>query len=167
MPSTPQTPARARPRAAILVGLAVVAILGMAAGARPHLPTAEAIARIPPVIAVHLAAALAALALGAALMLIRKGRTFHRIAGWAWAGLVALVAGSSLFITSITPGRYSVLHLLTGWTLIVLPLAVFWARRHDVVRHRRTMMGLFYGGFAFNLFIAFMPGRTLWMLVFG
>jgi uncharacterized membrane protein len=59
------------------------------------------------------------------------------------------------------------LHLVTGWTLIMLPLAVVWARRHDVGRHRRTMMGLFYGGFAINLFIAFIPGRTMWTMVFG
>ena len=76
-------------------------------------------------------------------------------------------AGSSLFITSLSPGRFSVLHLLTGWTLMVLPLAVIWARRHDVVRHRRVMMGLFYGGFAINLIVAFIPGRTLWSTFFG
>jgi uncharacterized membrane protein len=29
------------------------------------------------------------------------------------------------------------------------------------------MMGLFYGGFAINLFIAFIPGRTMWTMVFG
>jgi uncharacterized membrane protein len=49
----------------------------------------------------------------------------------------------------------------------MLPLAVVWARRHDVGRHRRTMMGLFYGGFAINLFIAFIRGRTMWTMVFG
>jgi len=30
-----------------------------------------------------------------------------------------------------------------------------------------SMMGLFYGGFAINLFIAFIPGRTMWTLLFG
>jgi uncharacterized membrane protein len=49
----------------------------------------------------------------------------------------------------------------------VLPLAVVRARRHDVGRHRRTMMGRYYGGFAINLFIAFIPGRTMWTMVFG
>ena len=29
------------------------------------------------------------------------------------------------------------------------------------------MMGLFYGGFALNLFIALIPGRTLWMMFLG
>lgn len=114
-----------------------------------------------------MAAAVAALGLGGLLMALRKGRLFHRAAGWIWVGLVSLVAGSSLFITSLNHGRFSWLHLFTGWTLIVLPLAVLWAKRHDVSRHRRTMMGLFYGGFFFNAFIAFVPGRTLWNLFFG
>ena len=135
--------------------------------ARPHAPDLALFAGLPAAIKLHVLGALAALALGAILMTVRKGRTFHRTAGWAWVGLVSLVAGSSLFITTLSPGRFSLLHLVTGWTLIMLPLAVVWARRHDVGRHRRTMMGLFYGGFAINLFIAFIPGRTMWTMVFG
>lgn len=85
-------------------------------------------------------------------------------------GLTALIVG-----VSIAPVGHQVsqaaaqahphgpdLARFTGWTLIVPPLAVLWARRHDVARHRRTMMGLFYGGFFFNAFIAFIPGRTMW-----
>jgi uncharacterized membrane protein len=132
-----------------------------------HAPNLTLFATQSPVIKLHLLAALAALTLGAALMWARKGRRFHRVAGWTWAALVATVAGSSLFITSLNHGRWSLIHLLTGWTLLILPLAVIWARRHDVARHRRAMMGLFYGGFAINLFIAFMPGRILWRLFFA
>ncbi len=67
----------------------------------------------------------------------------------------------------LVDGRWSLLHLFTGWTFIILPLALLAARRHSVARHRRMMMGLFYGGFAINLLIAFIPGRTLWTAVFG
>jgi uncharacterized membrane protein len=124
-------------------------------------------AGLPVAIKIHLVAALAALVLGGVLMSLRKGRTFHRVAGWVWVSLVSVTAGSTLFITSLNHGKWSLLHLFTGWVLIVLPLAVIWARRHNVARHRRTMMGLFYGGFAINLFIAFIPGRTMWMMLFG
>lgn len=176
-----QTPAKGwsfRRRFALTMGL-VAAVLAAALGpriggivqeavhARPHAPDLALFAGLPFAIKLHVFGALAALALGAILMTVRKGRAFHRVAGWAWVGLVSLVAGSSLFITSLNPGRFSVLHLVTGWTLIMLPLAVVWAKRHDVGRHRRTMMGLFYGGFAINLFIAFIPGRTMWTMVFG
>ena len=156
---------------AIILGLALSgawgAIARIAVHARPHGPDMGLFASLPPAIKVHLLGAVVALALGAVLMSVRKGRLFHRVAGWVWVSLVSVVAGSSLFITSLNHGKLSILHLFTGWTLIVLPLAVMWAKRHDVARHRRTMMGLFYGGFAINLFIAFIPGRTVWNLFMG
>lgn len=142
-------------------------VLRAVARGRLHAPDLAYVAGIPLVIKIHLVSALAALALGAVLMSVRKGRTFHRVAGWVWVSIVAVTAGSTLFITSLSPGRYSLLHLFTGWTLIVLPLAVMWAKRHEVAKHRRNMMGLFYGGFAINLFIAFIPGRTVWAIFFG
>jgi uncharacterized membrane protein len=142
-------------------------IARMALAAHPHAPDLALFERLPIAIKVHLLAALAALVLGAVLMTVRKGRAFHRAAGWAWVSLVSVVAGASVFITSLNHGHWSILHLFTGWTLLMLPLAVMWAKRHEVARHRRTMMGLFYGGFAVNLLIAFIPGRTLWMMFMG
>jgi uncharacterized membrane protein len=132
-----------------------------------HAPNMAVWNALSPVIHVHVLTAVAALVLGAVLMLVRKGRTFHRTAGWLWVSIVAVTAGSTLFITSLNHGSWSLLHLFTGWTLITLPLAVMFAKRHNVARHRRTMRGLFYGGFAINVFIAFIPGRALWMMFFG
>lgn len=156
---------------AAIVGLSMsgawTAVARIALAAHPHGPDLALFERLPLAIKIHLLAALAALVLGAVLMSLRKGRTFHRVAGWIWASLVSVVAGASIFITSLNHGQWSILHLFTGWTLLVLPLAVIWAKRHEVGRHRRTMMGLFYGGFAVNLFIAFIPGRTLWMMFMG
>lgn len=137
------------------------------AAARPHAPDFTVLASLSPVVKIHLYTALAALVLGAVLMMVRKGRTFHRAAGWTWVALVMTTAVSTLFITSLNPGRWSLIHLFTGWTLVVLPLAVMWARLHQVARHRRAMMGLFYGAFAINLAFTFIPGRTMWSLFFG
>lgn len=182
MSTVSQTPARAPMGFGVRFGLSMVAavgVLGLAMGniigpvtqlavhARPHLPDMSVFTALSPVIQVHLLAALAALALGAVLMAARKGRTFHRIAGWTWVSLVMVTAGATLFITELNHGRWSWLHLFTGWVLLITPLAVFWAKRHDIRRHRRTMMGLFYGGFAINLVFAMMPGRALWMMFFG
>ena len=182
MSSISQTPETKQglPVGRLLLGLSpIIVIVGLAlapfgaelrsavSDAHPHGTDLDLFARIPVVIKVHLLAALAALALGSVLMLQRKGRLFHRIAGWTWVCLVSVVAGSSIFITSLNNGRWSLLHLFTGWTLIILPLAVIWAKRHDVARHRRAMMGLFIGGFAINLLVAFIPGRTLWNLFLG
>jgi uncharacterized membrane protein len=152
---------------ALTVGPAGREVVKLAANAHPHAPDMALFASLSPTVKIHLLCALAALALGAVLMSLRKGRTFHRIAGWVWVVLVSTVAGSSIFITQLNHGRWSLLHLFTGWTLLILPVAVIWAKRHNVARHRRAMMGLFYGGFAVNLLIAFIPGRALWMMMFG
>jgi uncharacterized membrane protein len=152
---------------ALAMGPVASDVLRLATQARLKAPNMNVWNDLSPAIQVHVITAVIALLLGAALMIIRKGRTFHRTAGWVWVSLVSVTAGSSLFITSLNHGKWSLLHLLTGWTLIALPLAVIAARRHSVVRHRRTMMGLFYGGFAINLFIAFIPGRSMWVMFFG
>lgn len=142
-------------------------VLQAARGAHLHAPDMILFGALSTVVKIHLLAALAAVALGAVLMSVRKGKLFHRTAGWMWVVLVSTVAGSSIFITELNNGRWSLLHLFTGWTLLVLPLAAIFAKRHNVARHRRTMMGLFYGGFAVNLLIAFIPGRALWEIMFG
>ena len=142
-------------------------VLQLAGHARLHAPDLTLFAALPPVIKVHLVGALFAIVLGGVLMTVRKGRIFHRVAGWVWVSTVSVAVGATLFITELNHGSWSLLHLFTGWTLIVLPLAVAWARRHEIRRHRRMMMGLFYGGFAINLAFAFIPGRTLWMMFFG
>lgn len=143
------------------------AVLRLAAQGRLHAPNFALFSELSLPIKIHLLTALAALVLGGLLMAVRKGRTFHRVAGWVWVSLVSVTAGATLFIASLNHGAWSLLHLFTGWVLIGLPLAVMAAKRHAVARHRKHMMGLFYGGFAINLFIAFLPGRTLWMIVFG
>lgn len=166
-------------RRSVISAIVVSAILGVAlvptwpyvsqaaSSANPHWPDMSVVWALSPVIKVHLYAALMALGLGAMLMGLRKGRRFHRIAGWLWVGLVATTAGSSLFITELNGDSWSFIHLLAGWTLILLPLAVFWAKRHNVKRHRAAMMGLFYGAFAINLIFTFIPGRTMWNVFFG
>jgi uncharacterized membrane protein len=139
----------------------------MVANARLHAPNMNVWNELSPAVHAHVLTAVAAVILGGVLMTLRKGRRFHRVAGWVWVSLVAVTAGSTLFITSLNHGNWSLLHLFTGWTLITLPLAVWAAKRHVVAQHRRAMMGLFYGGFAINFFIAFIPGRAMWVMFFG
>jgi uncharacterized membrane protein len=104
---------------------------------------------------------------GAILMAGRKGARMHRILGWGWVLAVGIVAVTSLFIQTVNPGRFSFIHILSGYVIIALPLAVAAARRHDVERHRRYMTGLFYGGFAVNFLFVLLPGRFVWNLFLG
>lgn len=137
------------------------------AEAQIHGPDLALFAQLSLPIKLHIFGAISALVLGAVLMTVRKGRLFHRVAGWVWVSFAALVAISSVFILQMNHGRFSILHLFTVITAITLPLGVLAAKRHKVIRHRSTMMGLFYGGFAINMLIAFIPGRTMWELFFG
>ena len=78
----------------------------------------------PAVIQFHAAFAFAAIGLGAAQFLAPKGTLPHRTVGWAWATLMMLVAGTSLFIHTIRMwGPWSPIHLLSLFTLAVVPIA--------------------------------------------
>jgi uncharacterized membrane protein len=132
-----------------------------------HGPDLKLLASTPPVILVHLAFGLLALMVGAILMVGRKGARMHRILGWGWVLAVGIVATTSLFIRVVNPGHFSFIHILSGYVIIALPLAVAAARRHDVERHRRTMTGMFFGGFAVNLLFVLLPGRFVWNLFLG
>jgi uncharacterized membrane protein len=116
-------------------------------------------------IQLHAFAALAALGLGLVQLLAPKGTLPHRTLGWAWVGLMAVVALSSFRITS--RGAYSWIHLISGWTLLVLPLAVLAARRGRVVTHRRSMMSLFLGALVIAGAFTLLPGRIMGAVVFG
>ena len=97
-----------------------------------------------PIIRLHAAFAFAAIGLGAVQLLAPKGTLPHRTIGWAWALLMILVAGSSFFIHTIrTWGRWNPIHLLSLFTLAVVPLAVLSARQHNVKAHRSAMIWIF------------------------
>lgn len=121
--------------------------MAAASGTTAFNPNFQLLFEQPTVLQIHVLAALAAAALGAVMMLSRKGARFHRTVGWVWVSLAGAVALSSLFIVGINGDYWSFIHILSALTLFSLPVAVLAARRHDVKKHRREMMGLFYGGF--------------------
>lgn len=149
---------------AVMFGPRIVAI---AAHARPHGPDLALFAAQPMVIQLHILAAIGMVALGGLLISLRKGRAFHRTAGWICVALMALTAGSSLFIVGLNGDSWSLVHLLSGWTLVTLPVGVWAARKHRVQLHGRTMRGLFIGGALVAGSFAFLPGRLMWSLFFG
>jgi uncharacterized membrane protein len=97
-------------------------------------------------ITVHAALAVAALALGAAVLARPKGTASHKLLGRSWAVLMAAVALSSFWIFEIRGGAGpSPIHLLSVWTLVSLGLAVWFIRRGNVRAHRGFMIGTFIG----------------------
>jgi uncharacterized membrane protein len=121
-----------------------------------------------PEIPVHAIAAMAAFALGIVQFAAPKGTLPHRTVGWIWVGLMAIVAVSSFWIHEIRLlGPWSPIHLLSIMVLGLLPVAVVAARRHNVSRHRKTMIGIFTGGLVIAGLFTFLPGRIMHAVVFG
>lgn len=166
---------RLAPSAAAVVLLSVPLALYLArddgrlarAGFRPHAPDWGLLIAAPGAIRLHVACALVALLIGIVLLAGVKGDRLHRLLGWTWVVAMGATAISSFFIHRINPGGLSLIHLLSGWTVIGLPMAVWAARRHRVQQHRRAMKGMFVGGLVVAGLLTFLPGRLMWAMVFG
>ena len=122
-------------------------------------------AAFTPAIWIHLSAALAALALGAAVFLARKGTLLHRVSGRVWAGLMLVAAISSFWIKG--NGSYSWIHLLSIVTLVLLAAVVYAAMSGHIRRHRAGVIGLYSGSLVTAGLFALLPGRLLGKMVWG
>lgn len=121
-----------------------------------------------PLVQIHAFAALAALALGILQFAGPKGNRPHRVIGWMWVLLMAVVALSSFGINDIrTLGPFSAIHLLSVFVLVVLPLAVWRARRHEIERHRKAMVALYIGALILAGALTLLPGRVMHEVVYG
>jgi uncharacterized membrane protein len=121
-----------------------------------------------PAIQLHAFTAMAAFALGAVQLSAPKGTLPHRTAGWIWVALMVIVAVSSFFIHDLRMWEaWSPIHLLSVFTLAMLPLAVMHARRHRVDRHRRAMIAIFVGALVIAGLFTLAPGRIMHAVVFG
>ena len=121
-----------------------------------------------PAIPLHAFAAMSAFVLGLVQFAAPKGTLPHRTLGWIWVLLMAGVALSSFWIHQIRLiGPWSPIHLLSIFTLVMLPLAVWRAHRHRVADHRRIMMALFSGALVVAGLFTLLPGRIMHAVVFG
>ena len=122
---------------------------------------------LPP-IPLHAIAAMSAFVLGVVQLAAPKGTLPHRTLGWIWVLLMALVAVSSFWIHQIKLlGPWSPIHLLSIFTLLMLPLGVWRARQHSVNAHRWTMIGIFTGALVIAGLFTFVPGRIMHAVLFG
>jgi uncharacterized membrane protein len=121
-----------------------------------------------PAIPLHALAAMAAFALGIVQFAAPKGTLPHRTIGWIWVLLMAAVALSSFWVHTIRlVGPFSPIHLLSIFTLIMLPLAVWRAHQHRVTDHRRIMIMTFTGALVIAGLFTLVPGRIMHAVVFG
>lgn len=130
--------------------------------------------QLTPVIAIHLSAALGALALGPVALWARRSRTqhprLHRAFGYAWVTLMLATAISAVFIRDFrlpNLAGYTPIHLLVPLTLLGLVGAFWKLAQRDIAGHRFVMQQLYFwacivaGGFTL------LPDRYLGRLVWG
>ena len=121
-----------------------------------------------PAIQLHAFAAMTAFTLGLVQFAAPKGTLPHRTLGWIWVILMFAVAISSFFIHELKLwGPWSPIHLLSIFTLVMLPLAVWRARHHQVQRHRWAMISIFLGALVIAGLFTLAPGRIIHAVVFG
>lgn len=123
--------------------------------------------RIPFNIWTHLLTILIATGLTPVMLLRRRGDRLHRSLGYVWVVAMALTAATSLTIQTINPGSFSLIHILSIWTLIQVPLIVWRARQHDIVRHRSAVRGMVVGALLIAGFFTFPFDRMLGQMLLG
>lgn len=117
-----------------------------------------------PLVFVHLVTALAALVLGIVVMTRRKGTGSHRLLGWAWAAAMGGTVLASAFIRDYQMPNlagFTPIHLFTALAAVNLPRGIWQARQGQVLAHRKTMRGLFFGACVVAGIFTLVPGRFL------
>jgi uncharacterized membrane protein len=116
----------------------------------------------------HAFAAMAAFGLGVVQLAAPKGTLPHRTVGWIWVALMVVVSVSAFFVHQIRLwGPWSPIHLLAIFTLIALPIAVWYAHSHAVRQHRIAMVSLFAGALVIAGAFTLLPGRIMHAVVLG
>lgn len=113
------------------------------------------------IVGVHLAAAVAAVLLGAGILFMRRGTSRHRWFGRLWVTAMAATAATSFGIRELDAGHLSWLHALSAYVLVSLVLAVVAIRQGRVSAHRRQMLGLYTGLVIAGAAAVLLPGRML------
>ena len=117
--------------------------------------------KLPVILWVHLATIFIALVLTPVMLLRPRGDRLHRSLGWVWTASMLATAIDSLFLRITNPGGFSIIHILSGWTLIQVPIIVSTARNHNVKRHRRAVRGMVTGALLIAGFFTFPFDRLL------
>jgi uncharacterized membrane protein len=122
---------------------------------------------VPLVVWPHLATIVLAVALTPAMLLRRRGDRLHRRLGWIWVTSMFLTAAFSFAVRGINPGNFSLIHILSAWTLIQIPVIAWTARTHRHRQHRSSVRGMVTGALLIAGFFTFPFDRLLGHWLFG
>ncbi len=127
-----------------------------------------------PTIAIHMSAAITALAIGPVALWARKGRTqrpkLHRAFGYAWVTLMIVTAVSALFIRDYqlpNIAGYSLIHLFVPFVIYNLTRAFYHLSQGNLAAHSKAMSGTYWGACVAAGVFTLLPGRYLGDLLWG
>ena len=122
----------------------------------------------------HAVFALLAVPLGLFIFITQKGTKQHRMLGRIWATILVIVSLTAIFIQTINPRQYSLIHLLIPWTLGSFVYSI-WnikkfkktkIKRHKIA-HMYSMIGVYIGALLIAGALTLMPGRFFHEVLFG
>jgi len=101
----------------------------------------------------------------------RKGARYHRAIGYLYLSLMTVTSIAALFVRTIMPNGpfydFSPIHLFVPLTLAGVVGALYYARRHNIRAHRRSMLGVYIGGLLIAGSLTLVPGRIMHTVFFG
>ncbi|MFM9851919.1 MAG: DUF2306 domain-containing protein [Sphingomonadaceae bacterium] len=147
--------------------LAVGAVLMLAAMTTALLKGYAQWGRLPPMVWVHLATISVALVLTPVMLLRPRGDQPHRYLGRIWVAAMLSTALSSFFVAQSTNGGWSVIHILSVWVSIQVPIIYWSARTHRKSLHRRLIRGMVLGALLIAGFFTFPFNRQLGAWLFS
>lgn len=128
---------------------------------------------LPLLVQIHLASMVVTMALTIPMLTRPKGIASHRLLGSIWAGLMWGNAIITLFfnvgsrrIGGVFVGDWSPIHALSLFVMIMVPVAVQQARRHNRSAHERSIRGLVIGSLLIAGLFTLPFGRLLgeWLM---
>ena len=124
-------------------------------------------AEVPLVVWAHIATIVLAVLLTPVMLLRRRGDRLRRRLGWIWASAMFLTALLTFGIRGLNQGSLSLIHILSAWTLLQVPLIVWHARHHNNRGHRNTVRGMVTGALIIAGAFTFPFDRLLGHWLFG
>ena len=128
----------------------------------------------PLAVQLHVVTVVPAFFLGAWLLLIsHKGSDVHRFVGKIYLTLMFVTAIFAFFIPSFMsfsigggPVRLGLIHLFIPLTIHGVWRTRKALREGDINAHRKSMMGLYFGGLLIAGLLTFIPGRIMFRVFF-
>lgn len=123
---------------------------------------------------IHALFALLAVPLGLYILLTQKGTKKHKLIGRIWSLFLLIVSFTAIFIQAITPGQYSLIHLLIPWTIGSLIYSIWSIRKFQKTKlakykkaHMYSMIGVYVGALLVAGLFTLMPGRLFYEILFN